>query len=238
MRESDMPQPLSSKFRNGVSYNTDPQAMTKRPELAVKYARCLASWSTVEVELATMMCEAMKAAAGPFAAAYHALNSTAAQASVADAAIRETVEAKLLPIFDAIMSQFRSAKKDRDKLAHGVWAFSDELPDSLLMIDPKLLVRREAAFIPNYTLSEISPNTRGGPCGPEHAITPAMVMVYDDGDFDRIIAENHKVKWMLKKLGWCVWTGPPEAEKVYQSLLSEPKIQEWIARQKPTQSLP
>ena len=205
--------------------------MEKRPELAMKMARVIHSWAVVEVELATALCEAMKAAAEPFAAAFQALNSTAAQASVADAAIRVTVPTNMLPAFDAIMSLFRSGKRVRDRFAHGIWGWSDRLPDALLYVNPKLIVMRESMFVQNARMSEDG-QTRLSDCGGKHVITSDHVFVYDATDFDKAFNQNDRLATLFHNFSRCLWPEIAADGAALRQLLKEPEIAEWIARQK------
>jgi hypothetical protein len=226
-----MPQPFSRIGPRVSGYTIGIHAMSKRPELAAKLAAVIASWSEVEVRMATAMCEAMQASAEPFAAAFQALNSTAAQASVADAAIRVAVDPSLLPAFDAIMSLFRSAKKIRDRIAHGTWGYCDALPDALLWIDPKLIVMRESMFVQN---SRMSPDglTRLSDCGGKHVIGHDEVMVYTASDFDGAFERNKRIAFFFIQFGWCVWPESGADGSKLRQLQSEPEIADIMARRK------
>ena len=205
--------------------------MAKRPQLAVKYSLVISSWALVEVEMATALCEAMKASAEPFAAAYQALNSTAAQASVAEAAIKTVIGDDLIPAFDALMTLFRSNKKVRDRLAHGCWGWSEKLPDSLLWIDPKRLVMRESMFVQN---SKLSPDgkTRLSDAGGKHVITSEHVLVYDAKDFDDAFQRNKRLAFLFTRFSWCVWPEMAKNPSTLRDLLDEPEIAEALARMK------
>lgn len=78
---------------NGVwEQNFSPDALAKRPQLAELVGRVVAEWSEVELQLAQLMCEAMEASAAPFAVAFEALGSSAAQVNVATKTIASRLE--------------------------------------------------------------------------------------------------------------------------------------------------
>lgn len=205
------------------------QAMAKRPDLAIKFASVISSWASVEIELASALCEAMNASAEPFAAAFQALNSTAAQASVAEAAIKTVIDDDLIPIFDVLMGMFGSAKKVRDRLAHGTWGWCDKLPDALLWIDPKRLVMRESMFVKNGRMSEDG-KTRISDCGGKHVITSEHVMIYEARDFDDAFERNKGLALLFIRFSWCIRPEAPRDASALRQLLQEPEIAEALTR--------
>lgn len=217
-----MPQPLSSKFRNGCDYTLGPDAMGMRPDRAVELSTVISTWAGVEVQLAGALCEAMQANAEPFAAAFQVLNSTAAQASIAEAAIKTVISDDLTGPFDTIMRLFWSAKKLRDQMAHGVWGWTDKLPDALLWVNPKRLVMREAMFSMNSRLTEHG--YRIADAGGKHIVTADHVMIYESRDFDDAIARNKRLSSLLTQFGWCVWPDTAKDPQTLRTLLQQPEI--------------
>jgi hypothetical protein len=190
-------------------------------------AQTIAVWAEVEVALGELLCEALEAAAGPFAAAYQALNSSGAQNSVAAAAISYGLNETQRELFEAIMMVFRAAKKDRDRIAHGTWGWSEQLPDALLLTDPKVRMRSRAAMQPWKTKGDLR-TSQGN--GPDSVIKDTEVFVYKEADFKEVKARFHRLEAHLTRFALSLVKDWPKAADIPRQLSREPDIQEALAR--------
>jgi hypothetical protein len=220
------PQPLSS-YRNCYKYTRGSNALENRPALAALMAQTIAVWAEVEVALGELLCEALEASAGPFAAAYQALNSSGAQNSVAVAAIRYGLDEAQGELFEAIMMVFRTAKKDRDRIAHGTWGWSEQLPDALLLTDPKIRMRSRAAMQP-WKMDGDLRTSHGN--GPESVIKNTEVFVYKEDDFKDVKERFHRVEAHLTRFTLSLIKDWPKASRIPRQLSSEPDILDALAR--------
>ncbi len=137
-----MPQPLSRVLPNvgGLEIgNVGTRTLTQRPELALMAMEAIATWSHVENFMLRMYVELAGGAGADAAAVYLAMETATAKS----AAISVLAARKLTPenqrLLRAIIKLVKTAQKDRDKLAHWVWGLSPDLPDALLLLDPRSL---------------------------------------------------------------------------------------------------
>ena len=136
-----MPQPLSRVLpKAGYELgNVGFQTLRRRPSLALAAMECIASWSHVEGFFLQTYVQLAGGAEADAAAVYLAMETSTAKSE----AIRVLSERKLSPdnraLMQAIIRVSKAAQKERDKLAHWSWGTSEQLPDALLLADPRKL---------------------------------------------------------------------------------------------------
>jgi hypothetical protein len=104
-------------------------------------------WSEVELQLGTMMVAFLGESATPTVAIYLDLLAFRTRIAALEAAAKNTLIYEHHEIFKALVTITRSAAKQRDKLAHWIWTCSSQLPDALLLIDPRILLPAHNAAI-------------------------------------------------------------------------------------------
>lgn len=134
-----MPQPLS-KVCPDASYeigNVGTRSLLMRPELGLKAMEVIATWSHVESFMLSTYVELAGGDNADAAAVYLAMETSSAKS----AAINTLAELKLtqdnLVLLKAIIKILKSSEKHRNKLAHWIWGTSDQIPDGLLLADPR-----------------------------------------------------------------------------------------------------
>lgn len=151
-----MPQPLS-RIAPNAGYelgNVGTRTLSQRPDLALMAMEVIAAWSHVESFMLRMYIQLAGGAQSDAAAVFLAMETSTAKS----AAITVLAERKLSPenlkLLRAVIKITKSAQKERDKLAHWIWGLSPQLPDALLLSDPRnldctkdqILVYRAADF--------------------------------------------------------------------------------------------
>ncbi|WP_340159856.1 hypothetical protein [uncultured Hoeflea sp.] len=204
MDDPDMPQPLS-RVRSNASYSIGAHgwpALPKRPELAALAMEAIASWSNVEAELLAAYIQLMGGKDDRAAIAYLSLDTQNAKSriitAVADAVLSE-LECKVL---NAILRIAKTHQRKRDKLAHWVWGISDDLPDALLLANPK---KMHSGF-------------------PDRS----DIFVYTKRDFEEIIADNNRLAFMAGCFIGVI-RRPPDVRESFQpleTLCRAPEIRE------------
>jgi hypothetical protein len=130
------PQPLS-RVRPKAKALPGPEALyTHRPNLAPLAMAVIAHWSEIEVKNASMLAFVLRAEAAPTMAMIQAIRSASAQMDVIEAAGSVKLTGQHLEIFKAIIRLARKAAKKRHPIAHHVWAFSMEMVDAILLVEP------------------------------------------------------------------------------------------------------
>lgn len=142
-----MPQSLST-FRSVHSITFDTNALNSKPEMAILVASIFAASASVDHELSLLLVRILGAEAAPALAIYGVLESQSLQrkALVAAASAHFEKSPSEFEIFSAVISAAECAQADRHRLAHGVWAKSEQLPDALLVVDPKALKENTTAM--------------------------------------------------------------------------------------------
>lgn len=169
----------------------------------------IASWSNVENFLLGLYLELLGGAGERAAIAYLAIETQSAKTQAIRAVAQATLEAKHFNLLVAVLAVAKTAQKSRDKLAHHIWGYSPELPDALLLIDPKSLARRAKP----RDMSE-------------------DVMVYREHDFSEVIKLNNRIcEWGLT-LNFIISDHVANRDgRLYDELCAEPEVRERLDRQ-------
>lgn len=132
--------------------------------------------------------------------------------SAKTAAIQAAAQKKLgteqekLDLLRAILAIAKTNQKSRDKLAHWTWGDSLQLPDALLLIDPKNL--------PVVTELDYSD-----------------IYVYRDHDFREIISANDRLCGFGLNFRWVLSDHPANQNNaLFAQLCAEPEIREKLSR--------
>jgi hypothetical protein len=176
------PQPLS-RVKPRTKVLASPDAIILRPQLAPLIAEIIARWADIEANVGSILAYLLRAEAGPTVAMLGAIRSASAQMDmIAAAGARKLVDPEL-EVFEAVLKMARSAAYKRNRIAHHIWAHSEELPDALLLIEP-------AAYLDIFVaVSESMDEPSAEPNDPRFEPDESMITVYREGDFFRIIAE-------------------------------------------------
>jgi hypothetical protein len=177
----DMPQPLS-RVKPGATVRQRPAILD---HLSPKYAQLVAgifsNWSLVEYRLSVLLVRILGADAEPALAIFATLEAQHLQFRAIEAAAKAALEEKEYDVFKATMGVARSVQTPRDQLAHWVWAHSPELPDALLLAEPKSAKERDREF----TRALESGETDSEKISALNTFDPAHVQVYREGDLQR-----------------------------------------------------
>lgn len=206
-----MPQPLSKVAPNATIIDDEPSdvVLLRRPELALKVAGALASWSAVEFD---QLCLYLRLLLGPArdqgtaAITYLALETQSAKSAAILAVARWHIAEHTRPLLHAILALIKSGQKRRDKIAHHVWVESSEPVEGMVLVDPKVLLR--------------------------NPIDTASAYVYKERDFDEITAANKRLSDFCHRFRAALNLAPgDEAYQKYAGLCGEPEIRERLDRQ-------
>lgn len=208
---SVMPQPLS-KVLPKCSYrigNIGDRALSERPKLAVLAMEAIASWANVEAYLLATFIQLMGGKDNRAASVYLSLNSQAPKTQAIQAVARGVLTKEQKAVLDAILSIAKTNQPHRDRIAHGVWGVSDDLPDALLLTT-------NTAMHSSYVSKE-------------------DILVYREIDFKQIIEANDRLCGYAGTF-WHVARGrrgkepKPKASDVVSLLSLVPEIQERLNR--------
>lgn len=136
------PQPLSRVRPKAEVYVGATGAVNHNPALSQLAGHAIAIWADIENQFGGMLATMLGANAGPAAAMFQSLTSITAQRSAVDAAAQNVLGSKSpeYDLFAIITDQAIRASKPRNIFAHWCWAYSPDLPDALLFINPEELL--------------------------------------------------------------------------------------------------
>ncbi|MGO9025847.1 MAG: hypothetical protein ACLQIQ_16355 [Beijerinckiaceae bacterium] len=95
-----------------------------RPECALIVARCVATWSYIETQLAVLLASLLHIDFKPAAAIFLAIQNSRTQQQVLRAAAEVVLNEQDFELLEALMNTVASVEKERNDLVHGVYAGS------------------------------------------------------------------------------------------------------------------
>ena len=126
-----MPKPFKESLRCARD------AIKERPQLLNHIGIIATMWTHVDHSLGLLLSRILDTEAVVGTAMYFSLIGEKA----CDAAMKAATEVKLSPNlntkFIELMNATKLPRKDRNKIVHGLWAISDQRPDSLVLCDQK-----------------------------------------------------------------------------------------------------
>lgn len=217
-------QPLSYVRRDAETLFLT-NALERRPELAVLIAQCIATWSEVEAQMALLLSAIMKAHERPAAAVFLSIRNARAQREAMVAAAESELDGRELEMFRAIMIVYQALEAQRSDLAHGIFAISDDLPDSIVWMHAKDYVFGALETITGL-LRERPPVVRGARKEAE--------FVYRKGDLESLRNQIMELAGAIFSL--TIFLHVPRnmsveaAETEFQRLYTSPQIQQALSR--------
>lgn len=218
------PQPLSKVHLRTVALPGPETLYTHRPALAPLAMAVIAHWSEIEAKAAGMLAFVLHAEAGPVMAMLQSMRAASAQMDAITAAGSTKLAGKELETFLAVMRMVRVAAKKRNPIAHHVWAFSMDMVDAVLLVEP-------TAYVEMYVkLAESD--------APAASIDTKRAMVYRARDFTEIIDEMNAIARCLDLATFFLNGKHPVSPETYARLSAEPLFQEALKWLKSSRSRP
>lgn len=203
----DMPQPLSRVAPNalvsiGNVGSAYPSPLAERPELALLAIQVIASWSNVEAFMMRLFVNLMGGSTDLAATVYLSLEIQSAKSAAINAAAAVKLSEQEKALLRAILALVKSHQKSRDKIAHWIWGTAPQLPDALLLANPKDLI-------------EIPPDTD-------------RIFVYRKKDFLDCIAANERLAGYSMNLTFMLsaYADSQMYKELCDELFAIPEIQE------------
>ncbi len=183
----------------------------------------ISRWSEIDSLLTSTLVTALGGKAEPAIAMLSALTSSQAQLAALQAGIATVLAGERKAIFEAAIILIKKAQKHRHILAHWLWAYSDTLPNDVILTNPK----SDASYHVKLRNSIID----------DDKIDKSMEAliegswVYGLNDFHELLEEAKELGAVaLDLLILCWGETSPQAEKAHHRLLNVPGVQRQIAR--------
>lgn len=204
-----MPQPLS-RVHPGANFaiqNAGDRPLLRHPALAAGALEAIASWSNVEAFLLQLFIRLLGGNESLAACIYLALDTQYAKTKAIKAAADNVMRGqdRERSILDAILSIAKTNEKDRNKLAHWTWGDSPDLPNALLLVNPRAMLHRP---------------------------DPSEIYVYRQEDFRMLVHANDRLCSFGQRMKFIL--DSPVANRDASSidkLAAEPEIAERLSRQ-------
>ncbi len=199
-----MPQPLSTVVQSANIFigNAGDRPLTRHPELAILAIEAIASWSNVESFMLRLFIQLLGGNGTLAANVFLALEGQGPKTAAIQAAANTVLQAmpEKLTLLKAILAIAKTNEKSRDKLAHWTWGDSPNLPDALLLLNPK-------SSIENLDRDEI--------------------FVWREQDFREIIKANDRLCGFGLHFGFVLGDHPANrGNRLFDQLCAEPEIRE------------
>ncbi len=182
-----MPQPLNRVIPNG-EFNpigirpNESGILDDKPELAKLVASIFGLWASIEQSLSLLLVSVLGADAEPVIAMFATLTAQRQQMGALEAAAKAALSPNEFDVFRAAISMTDSVQTPRNHLAHWIWGTCEQLPDALLLAEPKAQKDREREL-------KLAFERAGGPDVNEiinlNRYDPATVLVHRRGDLER-----------------------------------------------------
>jgi hypothetical protein len=212
-----MPQPLNRVVPNG-EFRPDTSVLNDKPELAKLVARIFALWGFIEHSLSVLLVRLLGADAEPAIAMFATLTAQRLQMAALKAAAMAALSGDDFDVFCAAISVTDSVQTPRNHLAHWIWGNCEQLPDALLLAEPKAQKDRDQKLMLCFE--------RAGEPDVNEIIKldqydPATVLVYRRGDLERAMRDLEDAQKIaalltvyLNRRLWQVPTTDPEWARV------------------------
>lgn len=174
---------------------------------------CIASWSNVEASMMQIFVELAGGSAAAATAIYLAFENASAKTTVIETLARRNLPTDERSILTAMLKIAKSQQSERDKLAHWLWGYSEELPDALILVDPRELAKHRETQEALISLR-------------------SKYYVYTESDFSKQKAANDRLRGYAQTLLF-ILRDFPAGRKVEQvaALLAEPEVASMARRQ-------
>jgi hypothetical protein len=138
-------QPLS-RVKRSAHVAHDPNVLDDKPEMAKLVANIFAYWGLIEYRLSLLLVRVLGADSVPALAMFSTLTAQHLQLGALEAAAKATLTQQEFDVFKAATNVTDSVQTPRNQLAHWIWASASELPDALLLAEPKSAKERDREF--------------------------------------------------------------------------------------------
>ncbi len=198
--------------------------LSERPTWAAKIAQCIGLWAEIETELGLFLALLLHANEKAALTMYSAVENRRAQTRMILSAAEATLPDFHFYVVSALMTAIVApAMRERDKLAHWCWGKSNELPDALLITEPKNKLVG--------LMNAVKAQARGS--GSEIPFNHSLIYVVREPDLDRTLKQFSDVEQHLREAMGSVWQKNSSQERVglLAKLESVPAIRAAVQRQ-------
>ncbi len=221
-----MPQPFPKDFRESTFKMG--RTTQERPGLCLLGMTVITHYVNLEVTLTNVFLSLLGAEPGPAVAMLTAIKNNNVRNEAFRAVAETVLSREKLELLNAVLAKCETADKERNRIAHWVWATEEKLPDAVILIDPRKYAAFQQKIKITFAMETIS--TEDASSLQQELRNAALV--YRKQDFET--AYNHIQRAISLSIALMIYVkqpdGNPEGAKARQMLLDAPEIQQWLAR--------
>ena len=216
-----MPQPLS-KVRPSADVVMAPNAVAENPYLALLIAFVVNSSAYLEIKLGECLAELIRTKPKLGVTIFSSLTSTTAQLSVLKSVVIHVLTGKDRDLLLAIIHLAGKAISQRNDVVHGLWGYSLEIDDALLLVPSRVHLDLHAKIVNSMRgiryFKRMPMFDRSG------------IFVYKKSDFLEISTFLVEVNsffvlfWRMRR------SKSPRRAQLRRELLQEPRVQKALAQ--------
>ena len=203
-------------MRPNASIAVGPAYIKEAPDFAKAAAGVIAFWAHNDGNLAAILSFMLKTDIRTAVAMYQAIISAdgkrAALLAAADNA-REEWEATLLR---AVLKANGPSRNQRNEFAHGIWGYSAEIPDAILLMDARVVMDK------NVSHRQAEEMENGQRIISPKGFDASKIMVYRKVDFDKALIDAEASH--LRLVNYYFLAGYRD-ERARKALLNDPLVQ-------------
>jgi hypothetical protein len=229
-------QPLS-KFSKGKGLNFGPPSSWKRPLLLKYVMLVIEHWSTTELRLLLILRHCLGGDPTIAAEMLLAIENQNIQRTVIMTATKAVLPKDDWPLVEAAFMSMNASRNVRNRFAHHIWGVADDMPDALLLLDPKDMAILMAQLVKQAAINKMA-GKEPAPVDIDDILDRSKVMVWREKDFQLECDIAHRASTITDVISKFIFMtkNGQSADSIRQSLLSDPLIQERLRKQSPQKS--
>jgi hypothetical protein len=199
-------------------------AVAQRRTVGIKIAECISEWAEIETVLGLFLALLLHANEKAALAMYSAVENRAAQLRMISSAAESTLKPSHFDAISVLLSSaIRPCMKERDRLAHWCWGYSDQVPEYLLITEPS----NKLALLLNAVNNQAK-----GLKPPTIRVDFNKVFVLTAEDLERTLSRFSDALELLQVALASVWAANSQQsrDEYLQQLSNKPQIRSGLLR--------
>ena len=226
-----MPQPLS-KVRPDATVVIGPGAIFRERSIGMQAMLIVQIWAQIDVDLTDLATRFLKADFLVVSSMLEAIASNEGRKAALLGAAKEALKRDQFELLSAIVHITEPARRQRNAFVHHIWGHADEIPNAILLIDPKHLMRlgsERALYHKSYSglAGILAMEDTDKAAYPE--LDQSKIMVYRDGDIGRCVDEAIAASTYFTRFFTSLYD-TPGGEKERLELSADPAVQRALQR--------
>lgn len=226
-------QPLS-KFSKGKGLTFGAPSSWKRPNLLKYVMLVIEHWSITEMRLLLILRYCLGGDPTIAAEILLAIENQGIQRTVIMTATKAVLPKEDWPIIEAAFLSMNASRTVRHRFAHHIWGVADDMPDALLLLDPK-----DMTIVMAQLVKQAAINKKAGrepkPVDIDDILDRSKVMVWRERDFQLECDTAHRSSLITEVISQFIFLtkNGQSVDSIRRSLLSDPLIQQRLEKQSP-----